>query len=207
MRVYIVPRLRYFIAAMLSVLLADVLVMFVAFRDPGPLRAHVYLELSGLLFALACNDVALQKLRVGGRLRRAGPVAAVVLTCLHLSNLQWLPAARRYHEAFADRLSRTTKGCSESQSGKLSLPVLPESGLIHSVFANDNVWVQNVYLRYFNCTKPLELDGTVSVAIQDQSSNSATARGRRHDIVMLRPPFPRNSSRGLSSTVRTRHFA
>ena len=43
------------------------------------------------------------------------------------------------------------------QKEKILIPALPNSGLLLSYFCNEEVWIENVYLEYFNKKMRVEI--------------------------------------------------
>ena len=134
----------------IAFIVLDSVVMLMCFHDSGPIRTYILPELSVMFLSwllirkiyFNINFEMLPFIKKGFVI-----VALVWLASLQISELLKLDETMLYSEKARIRnriLEASRKG------DFVVLDMLPSSGLLNSYFANDDVWLQNVYLPYFN---------------------------------------------------------
>lgn len=136
---------------LILVFVVDTVVLFVCFRDPGPMRTYIILEwllllCSIILLAYWCQKI--MKHKVGRIVTMALAVGAIMGMALHqLQLMREIPETFKF--ARCSRL-RDSQVSSAQNGSVVDVISLPESHLLLSYFANDQVWIDNVYLPSFS---------------------------------------------------------
>lgn len=144
------PRRRTIIMILLGVIiffLMESTCLYFCFRDPGPLRTYVLTEIMIFGLGVVVRDTVLHKIRpTMCDLSICKIVCWVVLCFAQFGLIRQVSPTLFYAEKAAERnlLVKAQIG-----SGVIRVPKLPPSYLLVSYFANDIIWLENVYLRYF----------------------------------------------------------
>lgn len=138
-------RIGIFASYAFIVMLSDSILMYMCFRDPGPLRTYIIPEVVVYLLCV----VALAKLLEGMDVRCRHLICvlgALVMSYFECKMLSELPQSVEYSVESQMR-DLTIKNAADGTIVDLS--ALPDSHLLLSYFCNDKIWIQNVYLPYF----------------------------------------------------------
>lgn len=127
--------------------LLDSLCMYFCFRDPGPLRTCVLSEIWFLIAGMVVRDYVVR--RVGFKfvdMNFYGIAYGLILCVSQLSFIGQVPATIHYAQ---EAQARNSSVKAQFGSKTIRVPELPPSHLLLSYFANDIIWIKNVYLPYF----------------------------------------------------------
>lgn len=140
---------KFFIIILFILLayLAESILMFLCFNDPGPKRIYISFELIISLTMIIIWNKLYSYLSQKYHIFKAFPLFAIILVLLYnfLYVLQ-VPASINYaHQArLRDEMMKNHNDIKVAD-----IPQLPKSYLILSSMANDEVWLENIYLPYF----------------------------------------------------------
>lgn len=125
----------------------DSIVMYICFHNPGPLRVYFVAEVMSALFVLfALNHFYTSVLC---RYLYASQVMILFAFMVAVSNISiffQIPKSIEFSEKAHER-DIYVMSCSAGDT--LKIASLPSSYLILSYFANDPIWLERVYLPYF----------------------------------------------------------
>ena len=139
----------YALLIILAGFLIESIIMYVCFHDPGPKRVYIIAELTILILVTSCLGGIYKKVSMKCGTIRSLPIICCIL--LGVSNTCFFKEVRPSIEYSIRSKERDeiVRHYDKSQN-IIDLPELPESHLLLSYFANDKVWIENVYLPYFN---------------------------------------------------------
>lgn len=80
--------------------------------------------------------------------------SCLIFVCYNLGNILQIEESYEYSRLSHQRDNLVIKS---EQEEKISIPVLPNSGLLLSYFCNEEDWIENVYLEYFNKKMRVEI--------------------------------------------------
>jgi hypothetical protein len=136
--------------ATITYVVFDSIVMFMCFGDAGPLRTYLLPELAVMFLAW----ILIRKIYFDINLdvlpfikRGVIVVALFFMIRLQIFELYKLDETKLYSEKATSR-NEMIKASKKGDCVRLDL--LPPSGLLNSYFANDEAWILNVYLPYFD---------------------------------------------------------
>ena len=126
----------------------DCVVMYICFNDPGPLRVYFVSEVLMALFILfGLNYFYTSVLCKYYYTRPIMLLFSAMVLVSHLCLILQVPKSIEYSEKARER-DKYILSCKNGDTIKI-VP-LPDSHLILSYFANDKMWLENVYLPYYN---------------------------------------------------------
>ena len=140
--------------ALFLLFIGDTAIMFICFHDSGPQRGNIILEVSLIFYicSLLCYIIMWLK---SNRLKTILQVAScLIFVCYNLGNILQIEESYEYSRLSRQRDNLVIKS---EQEEKISIPVLPNSGLLLSYFCNEEDWIENVYLEYFNKKMRVEI--------------------------------------------------
>lgn len=132
----------------IAMFVIDGLLMFLCFNDPGPNRVYICVELSIIAYMVAVlhyiyNNWIKKEIIV----KSLSLVCVIVFT---ISNMRIYPEIGPSIEFSKQSLERDSYVRQAVSSEIIRLKNLPESYLLLSYFSNEEPWLENVYLPYFN---------------------------------------------------------
>lgn len=124
----------------------DTFIMYVCFRDSGPKRGNIIIEIMAMLYTCMLMSYCMSKLR-GEKVK----VVLTIVTCLlfayvGIGNVSQINQSYTYSKMARKREQMVTDAHGKKE---IVIPPLPESGLLLSYFSNEEVWIENVYLPYY----------------------------------------------------------
>jgi hypothetical protein len=114
-----------------------------SFKDPGPARGNIVSEFFCLLILI--SSAYQIKMASWQPIKILSYFSILLLTILQAMNWNYISVAKNYNTKAIERI-RLVK----SAKRNIYLSNLPESGLLHSVWCNDELWLNNVFIPYFN---------------------------------------------------------
>ena len=137
--------------------LLDSLVMYVCFKDSGPLRVYFVAEVFCALIALfGLNHLYTSVLYKNYYTRPVMILFAIMVAVSHLSLVFQVPRSIEYSEKARER-DRYVMSCSAGET--IEIVPLPSSYLMLSYFSNDVIWLERIYLPYFQKDNRLVIFG------------------------------------------------
>lgn len=136
-------------AFVLSILfvISNAFIMYVSFRDPGPLRSNVLVEYC-CFFVTTIGLIQYRKrlLKRGGLICKiVAGIIIIYVSYLNIGNITQLKATEEYSLEHKQR----DRIVLSAEAEVIEVPPIKEQGLLHKVFCNDIEWLNNVYLPYF----------------------------------------------------------
>ena len=126
----------------------DSVVMYICFRDSGPLRVYFVAEVFLALFVLfGLNHFYTSVLCKYFYTKYIIILFAFMVFVSHLSFILQVPKSIEYSEKARER-EKYVMSCAIVDT--IEIAPLPDSYLMLSYFVNDKIWLENVYLPYFN---------------------------------------------------------
>jgi hypothetical protein len=119
------------------------LIYWMSFKDPGPARGNIVSEFFCLLILI--SSAYQIKMASWQPIKILSYFSILLLTILQAMNWNYISVAKNYNTKAIERI-RLVK----SAKRNIYLSNLPESGLLHSVWCNDELWLNNVFIPYFN---------------------------------------------------------
>ena len=80
--------------------------------------------------------------------------SCLIFACYNIGNILHIEESYEYSRISHERDYLVIKS---EQKEKILIPALPNSGLLLSYFCNEEVWIENVYLEYFNKKMRVEI--------------------------------------------------
>lgn len=125
----------------------DSVVMYICFNDSGPLRVYFVAEVFLALFALlGLNHFYTSVLCKYYYTRPAMIFFALMVAFSHLSLIFHVPKSIEYSEKARER-DKYVMSCAAGDT--IEIAPLPSSYLMLSYFSNDEIWLERIYLPYF----------------------------------------------------------
>lgn len=132
---------------LVATFILDSIIMYVCFRDPGPLRVYVLFEIMTLILVLCfCANMS-TKLSISKFIRV--PLSLILLFTFMIYNIPMIEEKRGSIEFAKLARLREQKISSSPYTEVICIEPLPDSHLLLSYFINDEGWLENVYLPYF----------------------------------------------------------
>jgi hypothetical protein len=122
------------------------IIMYVCFGDPGPKRIYFAFDLTLLIFMFMIWGYVIKTLKANHR-TLLSLIAGISFILVHVPFINQVPESIEYSKAAQNRDEIVTNA---NKGETIHLLELPESHLILSYFSNDIIWIENVYLPYFN---------------------------------------------------------
>ena len=142
------------IAGLVFVVIGDSAIMYICFRDGGPIRNNVIIELFFYLTVITTLSYLYQ------RRNFAIPVTFVSLLAISVNlALQTKPFSQLEDTYKYSKLAklRDQKVECHKTTETIQIDSLPDSGLLLSYFCNDEEWIKYVYLPYFERCNDINL--------------------------------------------------
>ena len=126
----------------------DSVVMYICFNDSGPLRVYFVAEvLLALLVLLGLNHFYMSVLCKYYYTQPVMILFALMVAISHLSLIFQVPKSIEFSEKARER-DNYVMSCATGDT--IEIVPLPDSYLMLSYFANDIMWLENIYLPYYN---------------------------------------------------------
>lgn len=126
----------------------DSLIMYICFQDPGPLRVYILSEMfilmTSIFVYLCIAKYVKNKLWIKNI---SCTIATIILIICNIPMINKIQPSIEY--ATQSRL-RNQKITNVKNNDCVDIVPLPNSYLLLSYFANDIVWIEDVYVPYFN---------------------------------------------------------
>ena len=140
--------------ALFLLFIGDTAIMFICFHDSGPKRGNIILEVSVMFYICSLLCYLMMWLK-SNRLKTILQVAScLIFACYNIGNIFHIEESYEYSRISHERDYLVIKS---EQKEKILIPALPNSGLLLSYFCNEEVWIENVYLEYFNKKMRVEI--------------------------------------------------
>lgn len=133
----------------------DCVIMYICFNDSGPLRVYFVAEVFLAIIVLFCLNRFYAT--VLSKYYYTGPVMvlfAFMVTISHLNLTFQVPKSIEYSKKAQDR-DKYVMSCRAGE--KIEIASLPPSYLMLSYFSNDEIWLERIYLPYFQKNNKLIL--------------------------------------------------
>lgn len=128
-------------------IIIDSIVMYICFHNPGPLRVYFVAEVMlSLLVLFGLNHFYTSVLCKYYYSRHVMILFAFMVAASHTSLFFQIPPSIEFSEKARER-DRYVMSCSTGET--LKITQLPPSYLMLSYFANDPIWLERIYLPYF----------------------------------------------------------
>lgn len=139
----------------------DSVVMFICFNDSGPLRVYFVTEVFLALFVLfSLNHLYINVIYKYLYTRPVMLLFALMVTASHISLMFQVSKSIDYSVKARER----DKYVLSSKAGEtIEITPLPESYLMLSYFSNDVIWLERIYLPYFQKNNKFILLDSISV--------------------------------------------
>ena len=125
----------------------DSVVMYICFNDPGPLRVYFIAEVLGALLALfGLNHFYTSVLCKYYYTKYIMILFTIMVAVSHLTMIFQIPKSIEYSEKARER-DKYVMSCAVSDT--IEFAPLPSSYLMLSYFSNDVIWLERIYLPYF----------------------------------------------------------
>lgn len=131
----------------LLVFIFDSIIMYVCFKDSGPRRVYFVAEVCVSLVSLILLNHAYTNILKKYSITKT--ISTLLIILIILSNILVfveIPGSITYSKKSRERDKYVE---SYEEGGIIEIPLLPESHLLLSYFANDEGWLNNIYLPYF----------------------------------------------------------
>ena len=127
--------------------IVDSVVMYICFNDSGPLRVYFVAEMFlALLVLFGLNHFYTSVLCKYYYIRPVMIFLALMVAVSHLSLIFQVPMSIEYSEKARER-DKYVMSCEAGDT--IEIVPLPDSHLMLSYFANDEMWLENIYLPYY----------------------------------------------------------
>ena len=125
----------------------DSVVMYICFNDSGPLRVYFVSEVFlALLILFGFNHLYTSLLSKYDYTRPVIISFLLMVAVSHLALIFQVPKSIEYSEKARNR-DKYVMSCADRDTIEIAL--LPSSYLILSYFSNDEIWLERIYLPYF----------------------------------------------------------
>lgn len=125
----------------------DSVVMYICFNDSGPLRVYFVAEVfTALLVLFGLNHIYMSVLYKYNYIRLVMILFALMVAVSHLSLIFQVPKSIEYSEKARER-DHYVMLCKADET--IEIAPLPSSYLMLSYFSNDVIWLERIYLPYF----------------------------------------------------------
>lgn len=125
----------------------DSIVMYICFNDPGPLRVYFVTEVLLAIFILfGLNHFYTFVLYRYYYTRPVMILFAFMVAVSHITLTFYIPKSIEYSEKARER-DKYVMSCKDGETIKIA--PLPSSYLMLSYFSNDVIWLERIYLPYF----------------------------------------------------------
>jgi hypothetical protein len=126
----------------------DSVVMYICFNDSGPLRVYFVAEvLLALLVLLGLNHFYMSVLCKYYYTQPVMILFALMVAFSHMPLIYQVPKSIEFSEKARER-DNYVMSCATGDT--IEIVPLPDSYLMLSYFANDIMWLENIYLPYYN---------------------------------------------------------
>lgn len=129
------------------IVIGDSTIMYICFGDSGPIRSNVIIEMFFFITVIISLSYLYQKRNFTVSVAFGSLLAVCVNLALQAKPISQLEKTYKYSKLA--RLRDQTVECHNFPE-TIQMEPLPDSGLLLSYFCNDEEWIKNVYLPYFN---------------------------------------------------------
>lgn len=127
--------------------IVDSVVMYICFNDSGPLRVYFVAEVfTAILVLFGLNHFYTSVLSKYNYIKPVIVLFAFMVAVSHLSLTFQVPKSIEYSEKARER-DQHVMSCKASET--IEIAPLPPSYLMLSYFSNDVIWLERIYLPYF----------------------------------------------------------
>lgn len=135
------------VAIYVATFITDSVVMYLCFHDSGPLRVYFVAEVFLAIFVLfGLNSFFMSELYKYYYTKTVMMLFAFMVAVSHLSLIFQVPKSIEYSEKARER-DLYVVACKASET--IEIAPLPSSYLMLSYFSNDVIWLERIYLPYF----------------------------------------------------------
>ena len=148
--IYSFKKRRVLIAILLFLLtfILDGIIMFVCFHDSGPLRVYFVAEvLTSIMVLFILNHYYTNVL---SKYKYSEPLSIMFAVWVSISNIFLILHVPNSIEYSKQARERDKEVSSYASNDTIKISPLPDSYLLLSYFANDEIWLKNIYLPYFD---------------------------------------------------------
>lgn len=138
--------------AMLLLFIGDTLIMYICFRDSGPQRANILLEVAMILYSLFIIFPFFHSLK---STQLSTCMLCIFITIFTYSQYTMINQIKQSYLYSKLAKERNFQISNSEDMQYIELRPLPDSGLLLSYFCNEKGWIENVYIPYFS--KKLEI--------------------------------------------------
>lgn len=125
----------------------DSVVMYICFNDSGPLRVYFVAEVfTAILVLFGLNSFFMSVMSKNNYTKSVMVLFAFMVAVSHLSLIFQVPKSIEYSEKARER-DRSIMSCKVGET--IEIVPLPPSYLMLSYFSNDVIWLERIYLPYF----------------------------------------------------------
>ena len=136
--------------------LSDTMIMYICFGDSGPRRANILLELSLTVYMIMFYRWLSDKIKTKEVIiKYLSILMIIVFSTLSIPKYFQLRQSYIYSQQTKIREQQVR---TSTEDEIIILKPLPDSGLLLSYFCNEETWLQNVYLPYFNKNNCVMID-------------------------------------------------
>jgi hypothetical protein len=128
----------------------ECIIYWLSFRDPGPARGSIVIEFFCLLILISIAyhfNIASKRYSTV-----LSYFSIFLISALQAMNWNYISIAKDYNKKVFERICIV-----ESAKSNIYISNLPESGLLHSVWCNDETWLNYVFIPYFNKTITIKI--------------------------------------------------
>lgn len=152
---------KSFIKILLGILgfqiIIETIIFYNVFKDWGPSRSNILIEYMAIFLSVSIVKYLTVKFQ-NYYSEYSFSVSIAIITILIYSNFinfHYISVAHQYYIDFNKRIEIVRK-CNTNTS-TLFISPLPNSGLIHSAYCNNVIWLNNVFTQFYNCNKIIEI--------------------------------------------------
>lgn len=129
------------------VVMGDTMIIYICFRDSGPIRNNIIIELFFFITIIVSLAYLYQNRKSTIYIVPLSILSIIFNMVLQIKPVSQIKETYRYskHARLRDQKVENHKS-----SAPILLDSLPESGLLLSYFCNDEEWIKYVYLPYFD---------------------------------------------------------
>jgi hypothetical protein len=141
-------RLVITIVVLCMTFVLDGFIMYICFKDSGPLRSYFVPEVYfAILITLVMNHMYKKSLFTFSYMKVVCIFLAMLLSASNIPMMKQISGSVKYSKLSKERDKYLT-----TYEGRdiLEIKALPQSYLLLSYFANDKIWIENVYIPYFH---------------------------------------------------------
>lgn len=130
----------------LLVFIGDTIIMYICFHDSGPKRENILIETMAILYTYSLMAFFMSKLKIENLKIPLLLISSLMFSYLSSKNIFQINPSYTYSKLAKER-ERMVLAIQDEK--EITLPPLPDSGLLLSYFSNEEIWIENVYLSYY----------------------------------------------------------